>query len=85
MSLKGVLTVTPCQATDFCVGNVEGLLDVTVAYGPGIRLQDRDEDLIAIANGGRCPSVNNDDGNLNYDEGIYSNALRVNADLTLAW
>ncbi len=81
----GVLTVNPCHAADFRVGNLEGLFDVTVAYGLGIRLEDRDKDLIGIANGGRRPSVNNDDGNLNYDDGVYSNALRVNADLTLAW
>ena len=85
VSLVGSLAVTPCDAADFRVGNVEGLFDVTVDYGLGIRLQDRDKDLIGIANGGRRPSVNNDDGNLNYDTGIFSNALRVNTDLTLAW
>ncbi len=83
--LVGTLSVTPCNAIDFRIGNVEGLFDVTVAYGLGIRLQDADKDLIGIANGGRRSSVNNDDGTLNYDTGVFSNALRVNADLTLAW
>ena len=81
----GTLALTPCNAIDFRIGNVEGLFDVTVAYGLGIRLQDSDKDLIGIANGGRRSSVNNDDGTLNYDTGVFSNALRVNADLTLAW
>ena len=77
--------VTPCLAADFRAGNVEGLFDLRAAYGVGIRVEDVDEDLVAIANGGTRTSANNDDGDLNYDRGIMSNAVRLNADLTLAW
>ena len=42
-----------CQADDFRAGQVEGLLDLTLAYGLGVRLDDADKDLVAIANGGK--------------------------------
>ena len=80
-----ICIVTPCLAADFRAGNVEGLFDLRAAYGVGIRVEDVDEDLVAIANGGTRTSANNDDGDLNYDRGIMSNAVRLNADLTLAW
>ncbi len=77
--------VAPCGAMDFRAGNVEGLFDLTAAYGIGMRVEGVNEDLIAIANGGTRDSANNDDGDLNYQSGIISNAVRLNADLTLAW
>jgi len=59
-------------------------LDTTITYGIGIRVQDRDEDLVGFANLIDVPgalstqelidlpfgtfSVNGDDGNLNYDQ-----------------
>ncbi|MEJ2161264.1 MAG: DUF1302 family protein [Chromatiales bacterium] len=73
------------QAQDFQVGNLQGVFDLTVSYGLGIRIEDTDESLVAAANGGDGSSVNNDDGNLNYDTGIFSNALRGNAELTMLW
>jgi hypothetical protein len=79
------LLAAPCQAADFRAGQVEGLFDLTLAYGLGVRLDDVDDDLVAIANGGKAKNANKDDGDLNYQDGIISNALRLNADLTLAW
>ncbi len=79
------LPVTPCLSADFRAGEVEGLLDLTLAYGLGVRVEDTDERIVAIANGGQRASANNDDGTLNYDKGIISNALRLNAEFTLAW
>jgi len=83
--LLAALLPTLCQAVDFRAGNVEGLFDLTAAYGVGVRVEDVDENLVAIANGGKRASANNDDGDLNYDKGIISNAVRLNADLTLVW
>ena len=74
-----------CHAADFRAGSVEGLFDLTAAYGVGVRVEDVNEELVAVANGGKRDSANNDDGDLNYDRGIISNALRLNADLTLVW
>lgn len=79
------LFAIPCRSADFHVGGVDGLLDLTAAYGLGVRVDDADEELVAIANGGQRSSANGDDGTLNYNQGVYSNALRFNADLTLAW
>jgi hypothetical protein len=79
------LPVMLCQAAAFRLQDVEGLLDVTLAYGTAVRVEDRDKDLIAIANGGTAASANTDDGTLNYGKGIVSNAGRINTDLTLAW
>ena len=73
------------QAQDFQVGNLQGVFDLTVSYGLGIRIEDTDESLVAAANGGDGSSVNTDDGDLNYDTGIFSNALRGNAELTMLW
>jgi hypothetical protein len=64
---------------------VDGLLDLTAAWGLGVRVDEADKNLVAIANGGKRSSANQDDGTLNYNEGVFSNVLRFNADLTLAW
>jgi len=79
------LFVTTVQALEFRAGDVEGLLDLTAAYGVGVRTEGVNKDIVAIANGGTRPSANNDEGDLNYDTGIISNAVRLDADLTLAW
>jgi hypothetical protein len=76
---------TLCLAADFRVGEVEGLFDLTAAYGIGIRVEGINKDIVAIANGGTRTSANNDDGDLNYDKGIVSNAVRLDAELTLSW
>lgn len=83
--MVGCLFAMTCWSADFHVGEVDGLLDLTVSYGLGVRVGDTDKKLVAIANGGERTSANNDDGTLNYDEGVISNALRFNGDLTLAW
>ena len=80
-----LLAPAGAQARPFRVGEVDGLLHLTASYGLLVRVEDRDPDLIGIANGGRAPSVNADNGNLNYGEGIVSNQLRTTAELTLAW
>ena len=83
--MAGCLFATLCRSADFHVGSVDGLLDLTASYGLGVRVDDADKKLVAIANGGKGSSANGDDGTLNYNEGVFSNALRFNGDLTLAW
>jgi hypothetical protein len=73
------------SAEVFEIGPVDGILDLTFAYGLSIRTEARDFDFVGIANGGRAPSVNFDDGNLNYDQGVLANEFRFTGDLTLAW
>ena len=83
--LTALLPAMASHATDFRAGNVEGLFDLTAAYGVGVRVEDVNKDIVAIASGGTRASANNDDGDLNYDKGIISNAARLDADLTLVW
>ncbi|HJY83368.1 MAG TPA: DUF1302 domain-containing protein [Candidatus Binatia bacterium] len=82
-----VLCLLPCAAMswDFRVADVEGLADVTLAYGLLSRMQGRDKDLIAIVNGGTLPSANADDGDLNQDPGLVSNMVRTTGEVTLRW
>ena len=79
------LLTVPCRSAEFHAWEVDGLLDLTASYGLGVRVEDADPGLVAIADGGERTSANQDDGTLNYDKGVISNALRLDADLTLAW
>jgi hypothetical protein len=69
----------------FRIGEVDGLVDVSLAYGLLTRTESRDSEFVGIGNGGDAATVNVDDGNLNYDEGIVSNGVRATAELTLQW
>ncbi len=73
------------EAFGFRSGDFVGRLDTTLTYGVTMRVQDRDKDLIGIANGGNRTDVNSDDGNLNYDKGVVSNAFKVTSELDLAY
>jgi hypothetical protein len=65
---------------------VVGNLDTTVTLGASLRVQDRDEDLIGVVNGGRANSINVDDGNLNFDKGdLTSLSVKVTHELDLNW
>ncbi len=66
-------------------GPVEALLDLTLSYGMIYRTENRDEDFIAIANGGDAQTANLDDGNLNYDTGIVSNMVAATGEADLSW
>ncbi len=79
------LPLCTAGAMDFRTGPVEGLFDLTLSYGLLYRTESRDEDFIAIANGGNAPTANLDDGNLNYDTGIVSNMVASTAELEMNW
>src|SRR4051794_24972796 len=64
-------------------GTFTGSWDTTLTYGQAWRIESRDCRLIAIADGGCGRSPNIDDGNLNYDTGMYSRALKVLTELSL--
>jgi hypothetical protein len=73
------LVVHPAQAIEYTTesGNTTINWDTTVTLGTAFRIQDRDCNLIAVADGGCGRSPNIDDGNLNYDTGSYSRAGKV--------
>ncbi len=80
-----LLLPAPGAARDFRVGEVEGILNLSLGYGLRVRVADRDENIVGIANGGDARSVNFDDGNLNNGQGIASNVFQGSAELGLRW
>lgn len=62
------------SAFEFDVGEVDFSLDTTVSLGATRRMQDPSASLIGIANGGSARTVNEDDGNLNYQKGDWISA-----------
>lgn len=65
-------------------GEVRGSFDTTVSLGARWRMEKPDDALIGIANGGTARSVNEDNGNLNWDRGeVVSLAAQVTHDLDL--
>ncbi len=69
--------------TDF---GVKGSLDTTVSYGLSVRASERASSLVGIVNGGSMRSVNEDDGNLNFDKNEpFANLIKATSDLELKW
>ena len=84
LALAFALCAAPVGAEDFTQGELEGSLDITLSHGVTLRVDDRDKRLIGRAEGaGTANSVNSDDGNLNYDTGIVSNASKFIGELDL--
>src|SRR3982750_1297607 len=64
-------------------GSFSGSWDTTLTYGQAWRIEGRDCRLIAIADGGCGRSPNIDDGDLNYETDMYSQALKVLTEVSL--
>ena len=61
-------------------------VDTTVSYGVSVREADRDPNLIGIANGGTSRSVNEDDGDLNFDRNKpFANVVKATTDVEVKW
>src|SRR5438552_11615088 len=75
------------HALQFNWGNdVKASIDTTISYGISIRANDRDPSLIGIANGGTSRSVNEDDGDLNFDKGkAFANIVKATTDVEVRW
>lgn len=87
------------QAFEFSSGDWSGSFDTLLSYGVSMRVEERDDELIGLANInpliGSAPigqqiaapgrfSVNGDDGNLNYDKNdLFSNAVKATSELSL--
>ncbi len=78
-----VLLATQAGAISFGKGELTGTLDTTLSWGLSYRLEDRDPDIIGLPERGRAFSVNGDDGNLNYDTGVFSNVFKLTSELEL--
>ncbi|MDE0056580.1 MAG: DUF1302 domain-containing protein [Defluviicoccus sp.] len=75
--LGGLLHALPAKAVEFGDGAFTGSLDTTISHGMTFRVEDRDDELAADTNG--------NDGNLNYDRGIVSNASKFTTDLDIGF
>ena len=67
----------PVGAIDYGSGDFKISWGNTISYGAAWRMEERDQRIIGLANGGLAYSVNGDDGNLNYDKGLFSNAMKL--------
>ena len=77
----------PALAMQFEFANgIKASLDTTLSYGVSIRAQDRDASLIGIANGGTSRSVNEDNGDLNFEKGkAFANVVKATSELEIKW
>ncbi len=82
-----LLGAAPAYALQFSFDNgLQANLDTTVSYGISVRGNGRDPALIGIANGGTSRSVNEDNGDLNFDKGDpFANMVKATSELELKW
>jgi hypothetical protein len=59
--------------------------DNTLTYGVGTRLRDQDKSILGLAAGGAGFSVNGDDGNRNYNKGLFTNAAKITSELQFSY
>jgi len=81
ITLSTILWAIPTLAVEFEHNNISGSWDTTLSYGLSYRADKADQRIIGLANGGSAFSVNGDDGNLNYDTGIFSNAIKITSEI----
>ena len=82
-----LLGAAPAWAMQFELPNgLRANVDTTVSYGISVRTSERDPGLIGITNGGTSRSVNEDDGDLNFDKGkAFANIVKATTDIELKW
>lgn len=79
-----LLALQPAHALIFEFGEWYGQLDTTLSIGGAYRTSDPDPDYFGIDKGGNQYSINLDDGNLNYEKGLFSKAVKMTNDLELS-
>ena len=81
-----VVSANPALAFEFHSGDLSGSFDTTLSLGIAQRIQSRDASLIGIANGGTSRSVNEDNGDLNYDKNdLYAATIKATHELELKY
>ncbi|MCZ6675272.1 MAG: DUF1302 domain-containing protein [Verrucomicrobia bacterium] len=77
-------TSTTIHAFSFEVGELNAQLDTTFSIGGSYRTSNPDPDFFGLPNGGNQFSINLDDGNLNYEKGWFSKAVKMTNDFELS-
>ena len=86
LGLPLVFGANPALALEFRNGELAGSFDTTLSVGVAGRVQSRDSALIGIANGGTSRSVNEDNGDLNYDKNdLYAAPIKATHELELKY
>jgi hypothetical protein len=83
VAILGMLGTVPAAAVDFQNGDWTGSWDTTITWGALQRVEDPDPRILGLPVGGEAFSVNGDDGNLNYEKGVVSNAIKLTTELEL--
>src|SRR5262245_11358961 len=61
-------------------------VDTTISYGVSVRASPRDANLVGIANGGTSRSVNEDDGDLNFERNKpFANAIKATVETEIKY
>ena len=79
-----VFLIQPIQGIVFQIGELDAQLDSTISIGGAYRTSNPSADLIGLANGGNQFSVNADNGNLNYEKGWFSKAIKMTNDFEIS-
>lgn len=91
---RGILTLAAAlivlftfqgEAADLSSESYTLNVDTTVSWGGRVRVQDTDMRIIGLPSGGKAFSVNGDDGDLNFKNGLSSNTLKATVDLDFAY
>ena len=72
------------SAVVFQIGELDAQLDSTISIGGAYRTSNPSADYIGLANGGNQLSVNADNGNLNYEKGWFSKAIKMTNDFEVS-
>jgi len=76
----------PASAFQFYVNDLEASLDTTLSAGASWRLEERNDELVGVGNGGSGGSINSDDGNLNFEnDKTYSKIIKGNTDFLITY
>ena len=82
----GLLIAGSASAIEFNIAGASATLTNKVSMGAAVRVENRNPELIGIANGGQAFSTNGDDGNLAWDNGdVVSAAAKLTSDLSISY
>ena len=84
-ALLALAFTLPSDAADLSKGKYTLNIDTTVSWGGRYRVEDADQALIGVPSGGTAFSVNGDDGDLNFNNGLGSNTLKATMDLDFGY
>ncbi len=86
LAASALIPAAHAATFDFADGEGNFTFDTTLSAGALVRTQAPDPRIVAIANGGTSRSVNEDDGNLNYEKGeLVSAVLKASHDMDLSY